>query len=178
MTDYLVMIRTTADSLATAGASIPDDDIVGYTLDGLDFNYIRIQSTLQLQPGLTFDELLSLLIREEDLIMMNQPSETPAALYARSDVFRSGDFGRNKGHGKGRDRRGRGQKEIELKINRNLLENAPMRNQMQEEQPRRFSQHRQRCNFQVRARYVRVSATTTQERVQIIETTTPLQPNP
>lgn len=74
MTDYLVMIRTTVDTLATTGAPIPDDDIVGYTLDGLDFNYIRIQSTLQLQPGLISDELLSLLIREEDLIKRIQPS--------------------------------------------------------------------------------------------------------
>lgn len=86
MTDYLVMIRTTTNALATAGAPIPDDDIVGYTLDGLNFNYVRIQSTLQLQPGLSFDEILSLLIRVEDLIQRNQPPETPVALYARSDT--------------------------------------------------------------------------------------------
>lgn len=40
------MIRTTIDALATARALVPDVDIVGYTLDGLDYNYLRIQSTL------------------------------------------------------------------------------------------------------------------------------------
>lgn len=98
--DYLVMIRTTVDALATAGTPIPDEDIIGYTLDGLEFNYIQIQSTLQLQPGLTFNELLSLLIRKEDLIKSNQPPETPAALYVRSDVPRSGESGRDRGRGK------------------------------------------------------------------------------
>lgn len=46
MTDYLVDIQTIVDALAMAGAPIPNSDIVGYTLDCLDYNYIRIQSTL------------------------------------------------------------------------------------------------------------------------------------
>lgn len=83
MIDYLVSMRTTADTLATAGAPVPDEELVGYTLDGLDYNFIRIQSTLQMTNDIVFDELITLLIREEDLIHRHQPPETPA----RSTLF-------------------------------------------------------------------------------------------
>lgn len=83
MIDYLVSMRTTVDTLATAGAPVPDEELVGYTLDGLDYNFIRIQSTLQMTNDIVFDELITLLIREEDLIHRHQPPETPA----RSTLF-------------------------------------------------------------------------------------------
>lgn len=55
MTNSLNGIQTSADALATVGAPIPNSDIIGYTLNRLDYNYIKIHNLLsRLKLGMTF----------------------------------------------------------------------------------------------------------------------------
>lgn len=94
MIDYLVNIQTTVDALATTRSPIPNNDVVDYTLDVLNYNYTRIQSMLQTQIklDLLFDELVPILICEEDLIQRHQPTEIPIVLYThQTPVVQSTD---------------------------------------------------------------------------------------
>lgn len=129
MTDYLVTMRTIADALATAGAPIPEEDLVGYTPDGLDYNFIRIQSTLQMTNDIGFDELIMLLIREEDLINRHQLPEAPAALYSSKE---SGEVHKNRGR-KNSEKKSKGRSSENKNKNSNRSSGNPSENRRMEE---------------------------------------------
>lgn len=82
MTNYLVSMRTTADALFKEGVNMAEEDLVAYTIDGLDHTYVRIKSHLQLQKEMTFDTLLLILLNEVDVIRQNQPSKAPTTFIA------------------------------------------------------------------------------------------------
>lgn len=68
MSEYLVDVRTTIDALHAAGSTIGEEEIIGYVVDGLDDSYRSFLTHLNFNPTTSFDELVSHLLHEEDLL--------------------------------------------------------------------------------------------------------------
>ncbi|KAM1723462.1 uncharacterized protein LOC126606888 [Malus sylvestris] len=67
MSDYLIHARSLFDSLASAGTSMTDSELIEYILDGLGHEYKEFTTSLHLRQTLTFDEFFDLLLQEEQL---------------------------------------------------------------------------------------------------------------
>ncbi|CAL9010557.1 unnamed protein product [Prunus brigantina] len=67
VTDYLNYAKSLFDSLTQAGATIDDDELISYVLDGLGLEYKELATTLHLHPDIDFDRFYDLALREEHL---------------------------------------------------------------------------------------------------------------
>ncbi|CAB4309565.1 unnamed protein product [Prunus armeniaca] len=67
VTDYLNYAKSLFDSLTQAGATMDDDELISYVLDGLGLEYKELATTLHLHPDIDFDKFYDLALREEHL---------------------------------------------------------------------------------------------------------------
>ncbi|CAB4267257.1 unnamed protein product [Prunus armeniaca] len=67
VTDYLNYAKSLFDSLTQAGATMNDDELISYVLDGLGLEYKELATTLHLHPDIDFDRFYDLALREEHL---------------------------------------------------------------------------------------------------------------
>lgn len=83
MSEYLMEFRTTVDALRASGSNI-EEEIIRYVVDGLDENYRSFLTQLHFNPAKSFDELVSHLLQEEDLLKRTGPAvTTPIAFTAQ-----------------------------------------------------------------------------------------------
>lgn len=61
-------VRATVDALRAAGLSIEEEEIIGYVVDGLVESYHNFLTHLHFSPTSSFDEPVSHLLQEEDLL--------------------------------------------------------------------------------------------------------------
>lgn len=84
MSKYLMDVRATVDALRAARLSIEEDEIVSYVVDGLDESYHSFLTHLHFSPASSFDELVSHLLQEEDLLKRSAtPATNPIAFTAQ-----------------------------------------------------------------------------------------------
>ncbi|CAB4272519.1 unnamed protein product [Prunus armeniaca] len=67
VTDYLNYAKSLFDSLTQAGATMDDDELISYVLDGLGLEYKELATTLHLHPDIDLDKFYDLALREEHL---------------------------------------------------------------------------------------------------------------
>ena len=67
MVDYLNYAKSLFDSLIQSGATIDDDELISYVLDGLSLEYKELATKLHLHLDIDFDQFYDLAIREEHL---------------------------------------------------------------------------------------------------------------
>ena len=65
--DYLNYAKSLFDSLIQSGATMDDDELISYVLDGLGLEYKELATTLHLHPDIDFDQFYDLALREEHL---------------------------------------------------------------------------------------------------------------
>lgn len=84
MSEYLMEVRATTDAIRAAGSSIEEEEIIGFVADGLDESYRSFLTHLHFSPATSFDELVSHLLQEEDLLKRTEPSSlaNPIAFFA------------------------------------------------------------------------------------------------
>ncbi|KAF9670097.1 hypothetical protein SADUNF_Sadunf13G0033200 [Salix dunnii] len=67
VSDYLNHAKSLFDSLTQSSATMDDDELISYVLDGLDLEYKELATTLHLHPNVDFDQFYDLVLREEHL---------------------------------------------------------------------------------------------------------------
>lgn len=67
MFDYLIHAWSLFDSLASAGTTMTNSELIEYILDGLGHEYKEFTTSPHLRQTLTFDEFFDLLLQEEQL---------------------------------------------------------------------------------------------------------------
>lgn len=67
----------TIDTLRAAGSTISDEEIISYVVNGLDESYWSFLTHLNFNLAKSFDELVSHLLQEEDLLMRTSNTITP-----------------------------------------------------------------------------------------------------
>lgn len=66
MIDYIDRKRSTADSLAESDYSVPDEDLIGYLLTGLDSSYASFATAFMMKSDhVSVDDLVGFLLQEE-----------------------------------------------------------------------------------------------------------------
>jgi hypothetical protein len=65
--DYLNYAKSLFDSLIQSGATMDDDELISYVLDGLGLKYKELATTLHLHPNIDFDQFYDLILKEEHL---------------------------------------------------------------------------------------------------------------
>jgi hypothetical protein len=65
--DYFNYAKSLFDSLTQFGATMDDDELISYVLDGLGLEYKELATTLHLHPDIDFDQLYDLALKEEHL---------------------------------------------------------------------------------------------------------------
>jgi len=65
--DYLNYAKSLFDSLIQSGATMDDDELISYVLDGLGLEYKELATTLHLHPDIDFDQFYGLALTEEHL---------------------------------------------------------------------------------------------------------------
>lgn len=84
MSEYLMDVRATVDALRAAGSSIEEEEIIDYVVDGLDESYRSFLTHLHFNPTTSFDELVSHLLQEEDLLKRTGgPTTNPIVFVAQ-----------------------------------------------------------------------------------------------
>lgn len=71
MTDYLLKIRVLGDNLIRSGLTMTDWEVFGYALDGLPLDFNSFATMVNVQKGLSYDDVCHLLV-VEDLAMRCQ----------------------------------------------------------------------------------------------------------
>lgn len=65
MTDYLLKIRALADNLITSGSTITNREVIGYALDVLPPDFNSFATMVNVQKGLSYDDVCHLLLAED-----------------------------------------------------------------------------------------------------------------
>ncbi|XP_021826102.1 uncharacterized protein LOC110766987 [Prunus avium] len=98
VTDYLNYAKSLFDSLTQADATMDDDELISYVLDGLGLEYKELATTLHLHPDIDFDRFYDLALREEHLQKwMSLTVASGVAMSSHNHNPHHG-FGRRRGH--------------------------------------------------------------------------------
>jgi hypothetical protein len=116
--DYLNYAKSLFDSLIQSGATMDDDELISYVLDGLGLEYKELATTLHLHPDIDFDQFYDLALREQHLQKRMSLTMTSGVAMAADRMPKERPFnshmpnhnhGFGRGHGRGRNwNQGRG----------------------------------------------------------------------
>ena len=105
MANYLDKMKTIGDEIAATGKVVDEDEMVGYILNGLDFDYNPVVSSiLGRTDPITMSDLYAQLLSYETRLEMLRENNHDGGHYQSS--VNSASRGRG---GRGRNPRGRGQ---------------------------------------------------------------------
>jgi hypothetical protein len=107
--DYLNYAKSLFDSLIQSGATMDDDELISYVLDGLGLEYKELATTLHMHPDIDFDQFYDLALREEHLqkqmsLTMTSGVVMVADCMPKERPFNSNMPSHNHGFGRGRGR--------------------------------------------------------------------------